>query len=43
MMAKLVWKPFASDGQKVEDVEMEGGSSSVQKLGLKRDLVVGGL
>ena len=32
MTAKLVWKPFAFDGQRVEAVEMEGGSTAVPKL-----------
>lgn len=43
MTAKLVWKPFTFDGQRVEAVEMEGGSTAVPNLVSKIELVVGGL
>ena len=41
MMAKLAWRPFASDEQRVEAAGMEGGLTAVQMLVLERDLVVG--
>ena len=43
MMAKLVWRPFASDEQRVEAARMEGGLTAVQMLVLKSDLVVDSL
>ena len=42
-MAKLVWRPFTSDEQRVEAAGMEGGLTAVQMLVLKSDLVVDSL
>jgi hypothetical protein len=43
MMAKLVWRPFASDEQRVEAARMEGGLTAVQMLVLEDEPVVDSL